>query len=115
MSLLQNVGYDSSAVAPDSATYPAVVNSAGMETIAFAAGIGGIVKASSGRLCHVLVTTVGTAELLFYDNASSAAGTVIGLIAANAAVGVYRFQFPAANGIYCAGGTNTPAVTVSYA
>lgn len=115
MASLPSVNFDSSAVVPLSATLPGVVNDAGVATVAFAAAAGGVVKATSGRLCHVLVTTVGTAALLFYDNASAASGTIIGALPASAPIGLYPFFMPAHTGIYCGGGINTPAVTVSYA
>ena len=91
-------------------------NSGGSKTApVVAAAAAAAIKATPGRLCKVMVTTLGTAALLFYDNASAASGTIIGAIAASAAVGtVSTFDMPAANGIWCASGTNTPAVTVSY-
>lgn len=74
-----------------------------------------VVKASAGRLCKVLVTTVGTAAVLIYDNATTNSGTIIGSIAASAAVGtVVDFQMPAANGITVAGSATLPALTISY-
>lgn len=80
-----------------------------------AAAAAAAIKASAGRLHRVLVTTAGTASLTFYDNASAASGTILGFIPANAAAGtIYDLQMPAANGIWCASGTNTPAITVSY-
>ncbi len=115
MTAIAGVAYDTAATAPLTATLPGVVNTAGIQTIAFAAGAGGAVKAAPGRLCHVLVTTSGTAALLFYDDASAASGTIIGVIPANAAAGSYPFLMPAALGIYAAGGAGTPAVTVSFA
>ncbi len=115
MPSLPNINFDSSAVVPLTATLPGVVNDAGITTAAFAAAsAAGVVKATSGRLCHVLVTTVGTAALLLYDNASAATGTIIGVIPASAPVGLYPFFMPAHNGIYYGGGASTPAVTVSY-
>jgi len=90
----------------------------GKSTAAVAAGVGTaavVVKASAGRLCRVLVTTVGTAAMSFYDNASAASGTVIGAIPASAAVGtLYSWDMPAANGIVAGQVNNSPAVTVSY-
>lgn len=80
-----------------------------------AAAAASAIKASAGRLCKVLVTTAGTAALNFYDNASTNTGTIIGTVTAAAVAGtVFTFDMPAANGIWCASGTNTPAVTVSY-
>ena len=73
------------------------------------------IKASAGTLYRVLVTSVGSALLKFYDNASAASGTVLGVVAIAAPIGtIYNFLMPAANGIYCASGTGTPAVTVSW-
>ncbi len=115
MTALSSVAYDTAANAPLTATLPGVVNADGTATVAFAAAAGGVVKASSGRLCAVLVTTTGTADAVFYDNPSAASGTIIGLVPASAAKGAYPIHFPAATGIYYAGGAGAPAVTVSYA
>jgi hypothetical protein len=80
-----------------------------------AAAAAAAIKAAPGVLHKVLVTTLGTAALTFYDNTSAASGTIIGVIAASAAAGtVTTFDMPATAGIFCNSGTNTPAVTVSY-
>ncbi len=75
-----------------------------------------VVKASPGRLCKVLVTTAnGPHAITIFDNASTASGTIIGVVAANASVGtVYDLQMPAANGITIAGTTSAGTITVSY-
>lgn len=89
----------------------------GTQVAAFAAGTATdqVVKASSGRLCRVLVTTQGSAELDIYDNASGHTGILIGVVPASAAVGtVYDFGMPAANGITVKGASNTPGVTISF-
>lgn len=88
----------------------------GRSTAAIAAGAAAAaVKASAGRLARVLVTATGTANLLFYDNATAGSGTVIGVIPSTATVGqVFDIQMPAQNGIWAASGTGTPGVTVSY-
>ncbi len=89
----------------------------GASTATVAAGSGNtVLKASSGRLCRVLVTAAGTGtgNVLFYDNATTNNGTVIGILPANAAIGtVYVFEMPAANGIVVANISNGPALTVS--
>ena len=72
-------------------------------------------KASPGRLWSVVVTTLGTAGLDIYDNASVASGTKLLSIPASAAVGtIYNFFWsaPAANGIVSNGVANCPAVTI---
>jgi hypothetical protein len=80
-----------------------------------AAAVAAAIKASAGALHKVVVTTLGTAALSFYDHASAASGTILFTIPASAAVGsIYDIQFPAALGIWCASGTNTPAVTVGW-
>lgn len=93
-----------------------VVVPGGSATVAVAAGTVAdtVVKASTGRLCRILVTTVGTNPLQVYDNASGHTGTIIGQLAASAPVGSYDFQLPAVNGITVAGNAANPAVTVSY-
>lgn len=72
-----------------------------------------VVKASPGRLCRVLVTTSGTAATNIYDNASGHTGTIIGIVAASAAVGtLVECQAPAVNGITVQGNSNNSAITV---
>lgn len=69
------------------------------------------VKATPGRLCKVMVTVAGTVAMNFTDGA---AGTIIGIIPANTAVGtVLTFDMPAANSILAIGSANNPGVTVS--
>lgn len=90
-------------------------NQGAVNTTAVAAAASAVaIKAGPGRLVSVLVTTLGTAGLTFQDGLT-ATGTVIGSLPASAAVGtVYRFDMPAAVGIFCNAGTNTPAVTVGW-
>jgi hypothetical protein len=72
------------------------------------------VKTGVGRLANVLVTTLGTNAMLFYDN-TAASGTIIGAIPASAPVGsLYHFNFPCSNGILAAGNAANPAVTVGW-
>lgn len=90
----------------------------GSQTAAIAAGTGTaavVVKDTAGRLCKVLVTAAGSAALTFYDNASAATGTVIGVIPATAVAGdLYTLDIPAANGIVAGQVSGSPAATVSY-
>lgn len=90
--------------------------SGGRQTTAIAAAGSANIKATPGRLAKVLVTTAGTAVLTFYDNAAGGStGTIIGVVAANAAVGtLLDVQMPAAAGISAVGGAGSPAVTVSW-
>jgi hypothetical protein len=74
-----------------------------------------VVSAVAGRLGVVLVTALGTDPLIIYDNAAAAAGTVIGIVPANADVGaLYPFNLSAANGITVGGSANRPNVTIGY-
>jgi hypothetical protein len=88
--------------------------------ITAAKGTATIISASPGRLCRIIVTSAGTGTstnfLTFYDNASAASGNILGLLSWTIANGtMLDFQTPAANGITCsAGGTGTPALTVTY-
>lgn len=76
-----------------------------------------VIKGSPGWLFHAIVTTLGTAGLTIYDNASGASGTPLLVIPPNAAVGTI-YSFPsgarAVNGITSAGVANCPAVTFHY-
>jgi hypothetical protein len=95
-----------------------VVVPGGSATVAIAAGastVAQVVKASAGRLCRIIVTTTGTADLKFYDNASAASGTVIGYIPSAATLGQsFDIQMPASNGITAGLLNGSAAVTVSY-
>lgn len=94
-----------------------VVSPGGSATVAIAGATvaNTVVKASAGRLCRVLVqAAVATNAVLVYDNATTNAGTVIGVVPVGAGVGSYDFQIPAANGITVAGNATNPAITVSY-
>lgn len=75
-----------------------------------------VVKNSAGFLSGVLVTAAGTNQsITFYDNASAASGTIIGIVPSGATVGQYfPFNMPAVNGITASGNANNPAVTVAY-
>lgn len=92
------------------------VTTGGSATSTIATGAGNtVIKASAGRLVQLLVTTAGTASLTCYDNATTNAGTVIGITPATTTVGqVIKLDTPAANGITCAGATGSPVVTASY-
>lgn len=90
-------------------------SSGGTTAVSVASATPGAVKASAGRLCKVIITTLGSGSQVFYDNASAASGTILFATAASAAVGtIYDVQAPAANGIYAAGAASTPVCTVLY-
>jgi hypothetical protein len=76
-----------------------------------------VVKGTPGTLWSATVTTLGTAGLDIFDNASAGSGTKLLSIPASAAVGtIYNFNSgaPALNGITSHGVLNCPAVTFSY-
>lgn len=74
-----------------------------------------VVRTGTGRLCKVLITTLGTAAVTFYDNASAASGNVIGYIPASAAAGtVYDFNLPHTSGIVASGNANNPGMTITF-
>jgi filamentous hemagglutinin len=83
-----------------------------------AGGSNTVVKASSGWLWSVVVTTLGTAALSIFDNATTNSGRVLLTIPASAAVGTI-YSFPggafAANGITSGGVASCPGVTFQYA
>lgn len=88
------------------------------QTITVAAGAGTtVIKPRNGKLRTVLVTAAGTGSgsVLFYDNATTGSGTVIGVVPATVSVGAtYSFNLPAGAGITCVNVVNGPAMTVSY-
>jgi hypothetical protein len=64
----------------------------------------------------VLVTTAGTGtgNVLFYDNATTNSGTVVGVVPATIAIGTYyTFDMPVANGVVVQNVANGPVLTVS--
>lgn len=76
-----------------------------------------VVKASAGRLCRIMITTLGTGtgNVAIYDNATTNSGTIIGQFVNTLAVNtVQEFQMPAANGITVANVASGPVFTVSY-
>ena len=76
-----------------------------------------VVKGTPGTLWSATVTTLGTAALSIYDNATTNSGTVLLTIPASAPVGtIYQWTNgqPAANGITSAGVSSCPAVTLAY-
>jgi hypothetical protein len=77
-----------------------------------------VISNTPGRLAKVLVTTAGTGagNVLFYDNATTNTGTIIGIVAATISVTgtPLTFDIPAANGIVCAQVASGPVFTVSY-
>jgi hypothetical protein len=89
----------------------------GIQTAAIAGGVTGdtTIKTGSGYLGRVLVTsTNGAAAINIYDG-TTATGTIIGVIAASAAVGtVATFGMPCAFGITVKGAATNGALTVSY-
>lgn len=91
----------------------------GSTTASVAAGtvVNTVIKNSAGRLCRVLVTTVGTGAVAvnIYDNATTTSGTIIGSFPITAPVGsVYDFSIPAANGITVGGSATAPGMTISF-
>lgn len=93
------------------------VNTGGRASLAIAAGVATntVVRGSSGRLARILVTTSGTNALNVFDNSSSASGTQIALVPANAAAGtLLDCQAPALNGITVQGNAANPGVTIFY-
>jgi hypothetical protein len=93
-------------------------STAGINAAAIAAGVV-VVKATSGRLCRVLVTTGTTAAqaITFFDNAAAGSGTILGVIPGGTAAGtIVDFAMPAVNGITI--GQNAAlaagAITVSF-
>jgi hypothetical protein len=71
-----------------------------------------VIKAASGCLVCVTVTTQGTASLTFYDNATAGSGTPLLVIPASAPVGsIYLLPGKALTGITAGGIASGPAVT----
>ncbi len=99
-----------------SAANPLAVNQAGGTNTAIAAGVptNTVVKASSGRLCYVVVASAGTNAILIYDNATTNSGTIIGAIPSAAALGTYGPFLPASAGITVAGNAGNAAMTVNW-
>lgn len=99
----------------DNGGHPGNNGSTSTATIAAGAGTSAaVLKPSSGYLGTILVTSTGSANLLFYDNPSAASGTIIGAIPSTATVGQTFSGLPAKNGITAGVLSGTPAVTVSF-
>lgn len=70
------------------------------------------------RLLRILVTATGSAgsPVVFYDNATTNSGLVIGLVPGNATIGTeFSVRMPAQLGITVAGQSGSPALTVDFA
>jgi hypothetical protein len=91
----------------------------GVQSVPIASGHAAdtVVNAAPGMLSSILVTAQNTHQMTIYDNASTASGTIIGVIPANQAVDGKPFvlRAPTANGIYVAGDANNPGVTIYHA
>lgn len=90
----------------------------GTATLAIGAAAGTVVVSSRpGRLIRVVVTTAGTTgAVTFFDNASAASGTVLGVVPGSAALGsVFELKMPTANGLVASAAAASAAVTVCYA
>jgi hypothetical protein len=76
-----------------------------------------VVSPNPGRLLQVLVTATGagTGNVVIFDNATTAAGTIIGIIPATATVGtLFTFDMPCAFGIVVQNVASGPALTVAW-
>lgn len=75
-----------------------------------------VASAVPKTLVTALVTADNTAAMTFYDNASAASGTVIGIIPANSPTGmIFPFNMRANNGITVSGSASNPTVTIAIA
>lgn len=82
--------------------------------IAHGTAVDTVVKEGWARLCRVIVTAPGAADVLIYDGVVSD-GVIIGAIPGNAPMGaVYDFLVPAILGICVAGHTDLPGLTITY-
>lgn len=99
----------------DNSGNPGLNGSTSILPIAAGAGTSAVVvKPTAGQLGTILVTSTGSANLLFYDNASAASGAIIGAIPSTATVGQTFSGLPAKTGITAGVVSGTPAVTVSF-
>lgn len=73
-----------------------------------------VISTGRGGINRILVTSAGTADLKFYDNATDASGVIIGYVAASTAPGTIIGGLSASNGVTAALETGTPAVSVDY-
>jgi hypothetical protein len=94
----------------------ALVSSGGKAAISVTPTVNTVIKADIARLCSVLLTSANGANvILFYDNATTNSGTIIGYIPASAVAGtLYNFNLPAVFGITIAGVAAAATMTVSY-
>ena len=100
-----------------SATGVALVSNSGNLAAYIAAATAGntVIKASKGKLMRVIVTTLGTAAMSFYDNSTTNSGNILFTIPASAPVGsIYDVQMPATAGITAGGSATNPGVSIAY-
>jgi hypothetical protein len=104
---------------PVGPSYDLLTNSGGQSTVSVPSGAGNtVIKAGPGRLCRVVITTLGSGsgDVTFYDNATTNSGTVLFRFINTQALATYlpAIDMPAANGITVANVANGPVFTVSY-
>jgi hypothetical protein len=115
--VMQHIGVGGTNVAGIDVANHQLFTSGGKSTTAVAAGTSAntVIKATAGRLGRVLISTLGTNQLVIFDNATTNSGTIIGVVAASAVAGtVADFQMPAAAGITVQGNASNPAFTISW-
>jgi hypothetical protein len=89
-------------------------SSGGQQTATVAAATAGLALTGPGRICRIVIHSVGSAVTPIYDN-TSATGTIVYTVAASPAIGTNLLvDLPVTNGIFIGGGTNTSALTLSY-
>jgi hypothetical protein len=64
---------------------------------------GAIVAYGGSIVVNVVVKTVGGSDLIIYDNASAASGTVLGVVSHSAGTGVYPIDTTTKKGVYLSG------------
>lgn len=74
-----------------------------------------VIKSSPGTFYGVLVTSVGVGAPIVYDNNSTAAGTIVGILGPSAALGLsdnINLGIDCLKGIVVSGGATNPGMTV---
>lgn len=72
----------------------------GINPIAIPASDGIVVAYAGVTVTHVVIKTLGTADLILYDNASAASGNVLAVIPHGGPTGVIPVNIKCSKGIY---------------
>lgn len=77
------------------------MNNTGINPIAIPTGADGVIAAYEGAtITQIVIKTLGTGDLILYDNATAASGNVLAVIPHGGSTGVTQVNIKCSKGIY---------------